>query len=633
MKRIRITPQIVSASANRTGSGAIPATRTGGRFLRGVLVISAAASLVCPVLAQSSAAPAGTLGPAVPEELTRPVAAPPPDAAAPANLRPATRPAADRPDAPPVALGPRFESMVHGIAFNAPADCKENRNAAAQNQIVEYVNEDKNWSLRVSRLSLERPTPLTAMRDPKDNHEVQGLLENTIAQIRSDIPTAEIVRQDVTNVSENFVGLIILRYALGAQHWLRQQAILQANDQLYYVFNFTTPAGAQREDESERVASATFSAIIDSIKLIDRTPIKEDQNARLYRTRALLMEWTDKKLTSVLVPRQYLRLTRNGKDIGWTYVEEMTGRQRRALTGTPRAPTRNQPADGSKVPDDGLITDDGLVIYTRTWTKPENDRIFEAGSELFTTFDRRLERWAQIAGATEKGQLKSQALELGQTRREMKRLFAPVLKDEERMGISDAKDPNNPRYRPAEVYTIDVQTISKTGNAAPIKRDLPPWYLPAALGHLLPRLVPLTQPRTFLFASYISAKREVMHRYVDVGQEATVTIGSQTVRAVPVSERIGLEGAPIVHYLSPEGKYLGTINKADGLTVLPSDVQTLLRLWPDADLKVQEIQPPPGTDLPRADAAVPAANTAVDTGDVQGPRPTPQRHSAGGAQR
>ena len=72
-------------------------------------------------------------------------------------------------------------------------------------------------------------------------------------------------------------------------------------------------------------------------------------------------------------------------------------------------------------------------------------------------------------------------------------------------------------------------------------RQLPVFYIPQALAHLLPRIVPRKEPAKYMFASYVPDKREVMARYVDVGVEQPVEIAGQKLLAIPVRDRIGLE--------------------------------------------------------------------------------------------
>src|SRR5207244_930383 len=111
-------------------------------------------------------------------------------------------------------------------------------------------------------------------------------------------------------------------------------------------------------------------------------------------------------------------------------------------------------------------------------------------------------------------------------------------------------DAKQPPVRQAETYTLQVTHVGKQGNAQPVKRDLPPFYLPQPIEHLLPRVFPLREPKTYLFATYVSEKREVMLRYVEVEEERDVTLDGKKVRAVSINDRIGLEGSVTTHYMS-----------------------------------------------------------------------------------
>jgi hypothetical protein len=75
-----------------------------------------------------------------------------------------------------------------------------------------------------------------------------------------------------------------------------------------------------------------------------------------------------------------------------------------------------------------------------------------------------------------------------------------------------------------------------------------------------------------------------MSRYVDVEREEEVTLGGRTFRAIPILDRIGLEGAVTTHYVSPDGAYLGSVNAETNVTILPTDRATLQGIWKDADL-------------------------------------------------
>ena len=47
-----------------------------------------------------------------------------------------------------------------------------------------------------------------------------------------------------------------------------------------------------------------------------------------------------------------------------------------------------------------------------------------------------------------------------------------------------------------------------------------------------------------------------MLRYLDVGAEQRVTIAGEAMRAIPIQDRLGLEGSVTTHYVSSNGKYL-----------------------------------------------------------------------------
>ena len=127
-------------------------------------------------------------------------------------------------------------------------------------------------------------------------------------------------------------------------------------------------------------------------------------------------------------------------------------------------------------------------------------------------------------------------------------------------------------------YVLNAAT-DVAGKSQTITRQLPRWYLPQALGHMLPRLLPLHEAKTYMFATYVSSEKEVLTRYVSVEPPQAVVLGGQSVRAVPIRDRITLEGTPTIHYFSPEGQYLGSVTDATQTTLLASDESELKNIW------------------------------------------------------
>ncbi len=52
--------------------------------------------------------------------------------------------------------------------------------------------------------------------------------------------------------------------------------------------------------------------------------------------------------------------------------------------------------------------------------------------------------------------------------------------------------------------------------------------------------------------------------------------------AVPIEDHMGLEGDVTTHYYSQEGRYLGSINRENGVTLLPTTPEMIRSIWGDA---------------------------------------------------
>lgn len=462
----------------------------------------------------------------------------------------------DRPDrAAPKAgqLGIPFESRAAGIALRPPAGCREIHRGGNPDEIVEFVNDQQNWSLKVTRSTLSKALPLTEYFD--NGRKMPGVLEMTAENFKRDNPTAEVVRQDVIDLGANKVGMLASRTNVGAQRRLFQQAMIQSTETQYYVLLFNSPAAAKgaagdQPDPREKAAVEAFTAVLDTVQLLDRSSIREDQEKRLFSTRMFLFNLlTDARIKRALVPEQWFRLIQNGKDIGYTYVVEEPYKQ------------------GGN---------DGVRIGVRSRTIPDQGMQVDAESWLFSSNDRRHETWTNVAAIGDGKTTKDYSSEVGYSDVEVRH---SVSKD----ALPGQK---NPEVIPTESQSLTVTRSTKTQNQKPITRPVPPWYLQQAFGHLLPRLLPTEVPKTYLFATYVSDQGEIMSRYVDIGRPATVTLvaGGPAVLAVPVKDRIGLEGSVTTHYVTPDGKYLGSVNEDSKVTILASDRATLLKLWANANL-------------------------------------------------
>jgi hypothetical protein len=222
---------------------------------------------------------------------------------------------------------------------------------------------------------------------------------------------------------------------------------------------------------------------------------------------------------------------------------------------------------------------------------------------MFTSLDRKHEDWQHIVNlVASKGQPneeKRQTMEFGYSEIRLRRVVEgprdPKVDPNEK--DPNMKDPRNPALRDVESYALRVEraTQGRNANMKPEAHVPSPWYIPQAIGQMLPRLVPLNRPVTYLFQSYVGEQHEVILRYVDVGFEKEVQLNGQTVRAIPISDRIRLEGTPTIHYMSPDGHYLGSVNEDAKIMILPTDKATLEKIWKNPDLTRPEEVPNPAS--------------------------------------
>ncbi len=465
---------------------------------------------------------------------------------------------ADKPDSADP-LGPIFSSDAAGITFRPPAGGKLIRRPVPD-EIVQYVNEEASWMMTVTRTQLQDAIPLREYRDPNGQTR-PGMLDLTLDRFKRQQPGADVLRKNFVTVGRTEAGLLTLRYAVGATPKLSQQAIFQSNDRIHYTFTMISPGARDPksgDDPAERRAVEVFRKMIDTVKILDRAEIKRDQDERLYRTRSLFVNWTPDRIKAAMVPQQWLRLMRDGKDIGYTYIVE--------------EPDKDRP--------------DGIMIGLRSRTTPESGVRVDAESWLGTTLDRRHEVWTN-AVVVERDGKQDYTTEFGVSNVATERVLDPTL----RGGTPD--DAGQPPVRKHDSYTLEVTYIAKSAAHPPVKRDLPVFYIPQAVGQMLPKLLPLGEPKGYLFAVWVSDQHEIMARYVDVEPARDMGWAGKKQTVIPIRDRIGLEGSPTWHYMSIDGEYLGSENKDSKIVILPADEPTLRKIWSNADLTRPSAMPAP----------------------------------------
>jgi len=461
----------------------------------------------------------------------------------------------------PVELDPPFVSEAAGISISPPAGGKMIRRGGNGDELVRFINETDKWSLVVSRIVLSEGVPLVtadaaaASRNPS----LIGFVDTAIQQMPSDTP-GKLLRFDLIPVAGLESALLASRFSVGVEKRLQQQAIVRRTDRFYFIISLTTAAGKGDVEIDPRIGAATrvFREVIDSIQVLDQDAIRSDQEDRLIRTRSLLINLATTKLQSVLINEQWLRLQVDGKDVGYSYIVEEPAND---------LPRRGQPANANT---DRVL---GLRIGVRSRSYLSPGESVDAESWMWISNDRKQEAFSNQVVSVDPTGKKNFALELGRSTKRLRPVADKFADDQGNKGVTSK-----------EQYTLEVWSTGSRAALPPIKRDLPPWYLPQAVGHLLPRLLPINEPRTYMFATYLTDNREVITRYIDVLPATEVSLGGTKRIAIPVQDKLGLEGTVTTHYVSLDRKYLGSINPASKVTILATDANTLEQLWKDADL-------------------------------------------------
>jgi hypothetical protein len=494
------------------------------------------------------------------------------------------------PSSQPVLLGDEFVSDTSGIALRPPVNCDQEV-TNVPDQIVEFDDANLLWTLKVTRRSLESPVPLTDVTDA-DGNKQQGLLELSVKQLK-DQPVSQVVSQHIMQIgpdSQTFVGVLTMRYDHNLKRRLRQEAIVAATDRLYYFIDLESPARQSADDTAEdlgeRQAMDAFSAVVNSVRLLNAANIYNDQADRLLRTRNLIFNWKPAYLKAHVIPQQYFLVVRDGKNFGYSFETEEFDDKAGAI---------------AKIPI--------VRVSMRSETFPRPDTDVQLQSRLTSTTNLGHEDWENLAttitSPTPEKKLGTHSLfsEIGTSLKTTK--IRPVIHPADRGApIPPGQQGKNtePDWVTRESWTltvirrgVDLDNPDIKQDLPQYKTDLPAFYVPQALSHMIPHLLPFRQARTYLFATYVpngdNGSPAVMLRYMDVLPPAEVTFNGKSIVAVPVHDRLGVDGPVQTHYLdSDDGSYLGTlttIKTKDGQSteiVVPTDAATLRKIWPLCNL-------------------------------------------------
>jgi hypothetical protein len=526
---------------------------------------------------------------------------------APAGPAPSTQPSIHKTDL----LGPKFTSHLHGIEFRPPLNCTR-IDKTAPDSIVEFDRDDYDWQLKVWSVRLERSLSLSVHKD-QFGTERDGVMEITLANIKRQSPDAEMLRDEVINVGRARVGMIAVRYETAAHdRRFTQQAIVEApdaDDRLYYFLDLTGPGKPRLEandvvNPAEKLAYDTFGQVVDSIVLLDRTNLVDFQRQSLYGTMGLFVLWNadnSAMVKSALVPEQYQRIIKDGQDVGYQHVvEEFEPNTKSPESSILKIGVRCHMAAAPSQASRGQA----LLWDTETW--------------MFSSADRKHEHWKTAARCTDgRGRLIDSFSQVGVSDEQTKAFAIEPRQSPDGSLLPEESENNSKRGGPlgqgnvdiATRRTLEVNTTHQSTQFNPFHLDVPVFYVPQAFSFLLPGILPL-KPKSYMFATFVpntpdsapaAAVGNVMARYVEVLPIRHVKFRGQDFDAVPITDKITLDGPVTTDYLSIDGKFLGSTaafpagDQTTTLEIVPTDVQTLGHIWNRPDLSAPN-EPAPDTD-------------------------------------
>jgi hypothetical protein len=146
--------------------------------------------------------------------------------------------------------------------------------------------------------------------------------------------------------------------------------------------------------------------------------------------------------------------------------------------------------------------------------------------------------------------------------------------------------------------SLEVNTIHRSAQLNPFRLSVPLFYVPQAYSYMLPRILPL-KPKHYMFAVFVpnppqttsaASTGNVMSRYVEVLPIQHVNFRGQSFDAIPITDKIGLDGPVTTYYMGLKGEFLGSTStyaqgdKSTTVEIVPTDSDTLNHIWSRPDL-------------------------------------------------
>jgi len=444
--------------------------------------------------------------------------------------------------AEPVALGDRYTDPLNGFSLRPPAGTKQNRSVEGS-RLVSWSRIDAKAGAMVWTLSVRR---------------ARGTIGKMGLKKYADVLAAKLRKEesfDIESVRLTPVGgrpAMHFRGRTGGmmsiwqcQIWISTRPGVPGGEAGQFLI-LSIVGSTQIKDRLDAVCTT----VVDTVRLTDPEMTKQIMRENLKRGYKLLAGVDGRKIGAVLhaTDRWYL-LQAAGKAVGFTRVQEGTALEKRAA---------------------------GFRLTLWSVASPPKGDARMLKRVLFTTPDRRVERWKEQVQVGQGDQARSVAID------GIKQADLIVCTVDRGMHIDSSQ-----QILPQRDAILE-RMKKKAAEGVTLRPEdvVIPEYLPRVLGRMLGRLVDLSTPAAYAFAVYNAETGGLdMRTWTVVGPE-TITLGGRSVKAVRVLDRPAQDREPVTVWLDAKGGLLRS-RTPEGAVMELSSRPAILARFPAADKLIQ----------------------------------------------
>ncbi len=399
----------------------------------------------------------------------------------------AAPPTASAPGSPGGTLGAVYTDPVFGFSLRPPVDAVpvtvRRSDSRTRLERVRFAVEPKRWAMTVSiHAAAGSTTPsaiLDALRDER---------QNRVGDVRVDARSEQrVAARDAATGS--------FRLRVGGADWIEHVTVVAMPPNRSLVLRLESPDASS--SDADRALAATLATL--------RFPGSELTDNIVSRAtlegRSLLERVKQRLGTLQLLPETYLRITREGRNVGLVRRTEQRV-------------------------SDGTTTEIVVEVHTFSFSDDEPPR--ESRSVTRTNHNLSSEHWeyeAWTARPDPDGRLMRQPVEIDRGLRERSMLALSFTSTPGQMLLANAA------------------------------REVPAGYFPQAVIRLLPRLVDLGKPAIYAFPCYSRELRGIVTRIVRTGGEEFIDVDGKSINAYRISDRETVLG-PDTHSVVDEAGHL-----------------------------------------------------------------------------